>query len=69
MHIETSLQKIVQLLVKGDDYDVLCPKNEDTWYNAEEALSNKRLQSLLSTGTLYALQKGSIDFIVVRGNW
>ena len=38
MHIETSLQKVVQLLLKGDNYETLCPNDEDTWYNLEEVM-------------------------------
>lgn len=69
MHIETSAQTIVQLLLKGDDYDTLCPDNEDAWYNLDEVENSQLLQRLLSAGTLQALRTGKIDFIVCRGNW
>ncbi len=69
MHIETSLQKVVQLLLKGDNYETLCPNDEDTWYNLEEVMEQPLLQRLLSPGTLQLLQDGKIDFIVCRGNW
>ena len=69
MHIETSLQKVVQLLLKGDNYETLCPNDEDTWYNLEEVMEQPLLQRLLSSGTLQLLQDGKIDFIVCRGNW
>jgi len=69
MHIETSVQKVIQFLIKGDDYDTLCPKDEDTWYNLDEVENNSLLQRLLSAGTLQALRTGKIDFIVCRGNW
>ena len=69
MHIETSLQKVVQLLLKGDNYETLCPNDEDTWYNLEEVMEKPLLQRLLSPGTLQLLQEGKIDFIVCRGNW
>lgn len=69
MHIETSLQKVVQLLLKGDDYETLCPNNEDTWYNLEEVMEQPLLQRLLSFGTLEMLKAGKVDFIVCRGNW
>lgn len=69
MHIETSAQVVVQLLLKGDDYDTLCPNNEDTWYNLEEVMEQPRLQSLLEAGTLQLIKQGVIDFVVCRGNW
>lgn len=69
MHIETSLQKVVQLLLKGDDYETLCPNDEDTWYNLEEVMEQPLLQRLLSPGALQLLKDGKIDFIVCRGNW
>lgn len=69
MHIETSLQKVVQLLLKGDHYEELCPNDEDTWYNLEEVMERPLLQRLLSVGTLQLLKDGKIDFIVCRGNW
>ena len=69
MHIETSLQKVVQLLLKGDNYETLCPNDEDTWYNLEEVMEQPLLQRLLSPGTLQLLQDGKIDFIVCRGDW
>lgn len=69
MHIETAAQTIVQLLLKGDDYETLCPKDEDTWYNFEEAMEQPLLQRLLSSGTLQLFQEGKIDFVVCRGNW
>ena len=69
MHIETSLQKVVQLLLKGDHYEELCPNDEDTWYNLEEVMESSLLQRLLSAGTLQLLKDGKIDFIVCRGNW
>lgn len=69
MHIETSLQKVVQLLLKGDNYETLCPNDEDTWYSLEEVMEQPLLQRLLSPGTLQLLQDGKIDFIVCRGNW
>lgn len=69
MHIETAASVVVQLLLKGDDYEKLCPKDEDTWYNLEEVLETPLLQRLLSSGTLEMLKAGKIDFIVCRGNW
>lgn len=69
MHIETSAQTVVQLLIKGDDYEILCPNDEDTWYNLEEVMEQPRIQSLLSAGALQLLKDGKIDFIVCRGNW
>lgn len=69
MQIETSAKTVVQLLLKGDDYETLCPNNEDTWYNLEEVMEQPLLQRLLSVGTLQCLKDGKIDFIVCRGNW
>lgn len=69
MHIETSAQTVVQLLLKGDYYEKLCPNNEDTWYDKEEIMDNPLLQRLLSTGALQLLNEGKVDFIVCRGNW
>ena len=69
MQIETSLQKVVQLLLKGDDYETLCPNDEDTWYDLEDTMAQPLLQRLLSPGTLQLLKDGQIDFIVCRGNW
>lgn len=69
MHIETETQRVVQLLIKGDDYETLCPNDEDTWYNLEEVLLQPRLMRLLEAGTLENLKNGRIDYIVCRGNW
>ncbi|MBQ6515758.1 hypothetical protein IJI31_01110 [bacterium] len=69
MQIETSVQKVVQLLLKGEDYEALCPNDEDTWYNLEEVQEQPLLKRLLSSGTLENLKNGYIDFIVCRGNW
>lgn len=69
MHIETSVQKVVQLLIKGDYYEELCPNDEDTWYNLEEVLERPMLCRLLEAGTLEAMKNGLVDFIVCRGNW
>lgn len=69
MYIETEIQRVVQLLIKGDDYETLCPNDEDTWYNLEEVMAQPRLKALLEAGTLHNLQAGKIDYIVCRGNW
>ena len=69
MHIETATQRIVQLLLKGDYYEELCPMDEDKWYSAEEVFTNPLLCRLLEAGTLENLKQGNIDFIVCRGNW
>ena len=69
MQIETKIQTVVQLLLKGDHYEELCPNDEDPWYNLEEVMEQPLLQRLLSSGTLQLLQDGKIDFIVCRGNW
>ena len=69
MHIETSTKRVVQLLLKGDDYETLCPNDEDTWYDLEEVLEQPRLMRLLEAGTLENLKNGRIDYIVCRGNW
>lgn len=69
MQIETKIQTVVQLLLKGDHYEELCPKDEDTWYNLEEVMERPLLQRLLSVGTLQLLKDGKIDFVVCRGNW
>ena len=69
MHIETGIQTVVQLLLKGDHYEELCPNDEDTWYDLEEVMERPLLQRLLSSGTLQLLKDGKIDFIVCRGNW
>lgn len=69
MHIETSAKTVVQLLIKGDDYEILCPNDEDTWYDMEEVMAQPRLQNLLSAGTLQFLKDGKIDYIVCRANW
>lgn len=69
MHIETSAQTVVQLLLKGDYYEELCPNDEDTWYNFEEVMERPLIQRLISAGTLEMMKRGKIDFIVCRGNW
>ena len=69
MHIETSAQTVVQLLLKGDHYEELCPNDEDTWYNLEEVMERPLIQRLISAGTLEMMKRGKIDFIVCRGNW
>lgn len=69
MHIETAAKVVVQLLVKSEEYELLCPNDEDTWYDYDEVMENPNLQRLLSSGTLEALKNGTVDFIVCRGNW
>ncbi|DAB04758.1 TPA: hypothetical protein CPT89_01115 [Candidatus Gastranaerophilales bacterium HUM_11] len=69
MHIETSADTIVQLLLKGDYYEELCPNDEDTWYNLEEVMERPLIQRLISAGTLEMMKAGKIDYIVCRGNW
>lgn len=69
MHITTSVQRVVQLLIKGEDYEILCPNDEDTWYNLKEVLLQPRIMRLLEAGTLESMKQGRIDFIVCRGNW
>lgn len=69
MHIETSAYTVVQLLLKGDYYEELCPDNEDTWYNLEEVMERPLIQRLISAGTLEMMKAGKIDYIVCRGNW
>lgn len=69
MPIETSVQTVVQLLVKSDYYAELCPDSEDTWYNIEEIMENPLLLRLLSFGTIEMMKQGKVDFVVVRGNW
>ena len=69
MHIETETLKVVQLLLKGEDYEELCPLDEDTWYNFEEVTENDLLKRLLSAGTLHGLRTGNIDYAVCRGDW
>lgn len=69
MHIETAAQTVVQLLLKGDYYEELCPNDEDTWYNLEEVMERPLLQRLISAGTLEMMKRGKIDFVVCRGNW
>lgn len=69
MHIETSARVVIQLLLKGDHYEELCPNDEDTWYTAEEALNNSLICRLLSEGAITALKTGFADHIVCRGNW
>lgn len=69
MHIETSADTVVQLLLKGDYYEELCPNDEDTWYNLEEVMKRPLIQRLISAGTLEMMKAGKIDYIVCRGNW
>lgn len=69
MHIEIGARTVVQLLLKGEDYETLCPDDEDAWYNVEEVMEKPLLQRLLAPGTLQLLKEGKIDFIVCRGNW
>lgn len=69
MYKQTAMQKVVQLFIKGDDYDTLCPNDEDTWYTPAEVMKQPRLLSLLESGTLQNLKDGKIDYVVCRGNW
>lgn len=69
MHIETKAKLVVQLLLKGDYYDELCPNNEDVWYTAEEVLKNPLLCRLLESSTIGNIKDKYIDFVVCRGNW
>lgn len=69
MQIETRIQKVVQLLLKGADYEELCPNGEDKWYNYEDVMEQPRFRRILSLGALQGLKDGEIDFIVCRGNY
>lgn len=70
MQILTEVQKIVQILLKGDDYETACPNNEDTWYNLDDLnYATKELLSVIGEEPVKMLENGEIDFIVCRGNW
>lgn len=69
MQIETEIKTVVQLLLKGDYYEELCPKDEDAWYDLEEVMERPIIQRLLKPETLQLLKDGKIDFVVCRGNW
>ena len=69
MQIETEIQTVVQLLLKGDDYEILCPNDEDAWYNLEEVMERPLIQRLLKPETLQLLKDGTIDLVICRGNW
>lgn len=69
MQIETPSYTVVRLLLKGDDYEILCPNDEDAWYNLDDAQNNERLRNLLKPKTYTDLLSGKIDFIVCGGNW
>ena len=69
MQIETKANVVVSLLLKGEDYETLCPNNEDVWYDQTEVLNNAYLKRLLSVGTVELLKQGKIDYIACRGNW
>lgn len=69
MQIETRVMTVVQLLLKGSDFDELCKEAQDTWYSADEVKENEHLQRLLAPGTFEMLKQGKIDFIVCRSNW
>lgn len=69
MQIETGIERVVSLLLKGEDYDTLCPDNEDVWYDISEVEENGRLKELLSEETIELMQQGEIDYIVCRGNF
>lgn len=69
MQIETKANVVVSLLLKGEDYETLCPDNEDVWYDKEEVFNNPYLRRLLSTGTVQLMSEGKIDYIACRGNW
>ena len=69
MHILTERKTVVQLLLKGDDYELLCPNNEDAWYNLSEIEEQPQLRHLLGEETMKQFYSGQIDFVVCRGNW
>ncbi len=69
MQIETEIQRVVQLLLKGREFEQFCINGEDTWYDKDQVIGNELISNLLSTQSFIDLCAGNIDFVVCRGNY
>lgn len=66
------IYNVVQVLVKGDDYEIACPDNEDTWYDSDDiacSTEQEALEKMIGEHKLQLLNNGEIDYVVFRGDW
>ena len=64
--------RVVQVLVKGDDYEIACPNNEDVWYDYDFIMENDHKEDLIriiGEENIQLLFDNEIDYVAVRGDW
>lgn len=64
--------KVVQVLVKGDDYEIACPDNEDVWYDYDFIMEHDHKEDLIriiGKENIQLLMDNEIDYVAVRGDW
>lgn len=64
--------KVAQVLVKDEDYEMACPDNDDTWYDADDiscSTNQEELERMIGKDKLQLLNNGEIDYVVFRGDW
>ncbi len=64
--------KVVQVLVKDEDYEIACPDNEDFWYDADDiatSIYQEDLERMMGEEKLQLLNSGEVDYAVFRGDW
>lgn len=66
------IYNVVQVLIKGDDYEIACPDNEDVWYDYDDiscSTNQEDLERMIGEHKLQLLKDGKIDYVVMRGDW
>lgn len=66
------IDRVYTLLLKGDDYEIACPDNEDVWYDLSSIQDSKYRQDLeriIGEETMQLLADGKIDYVACRGCW
>lgn len=64
--------RVVQVLVKGDDYEIACPNNEDVWYDYDFIMEHDHKEDLIriiGEENIQLLFDNEIDYVAVRGDW
>jgi len=64
--------RVVQVLVKGDDYEITCPNNEDVWYDYDFIMEHDHKEDLIliiGEKNIQLLFDNEIDYVAVRGDW
>ena len=67
-----AILKVVQVFLKGEEYEIACPNNEDEWYEYDFLETKPELKAMLEKNFPEAVELakcGEIDYIACRGDW